>query len=128
VILFARAKLYFGIEWSLTAQTPAALLLRDDFGTHEVLLPLGELLDLLPFALVEVFIHLVVRLVAEGLEGHELSSVLDVAELLQRAPVLVVVVFEDERLLCLALLFQWRGTSRRKLLTFSCCFSRAFSL
>jgi hypothetical protein len=69
-----------------------------------VFLPLGQLLDLLPLSFIEVFIHLVVRLVAEGLEGEELGGVLDVTELFEGPPVLIVVVLEDEGLVSLTLL------------------------
>jgi hypothetical protein len=69
-----------------------------------------------------------VRLVPEGLEGQKLVVVLDVAELPERTPVLVVVVLENEGFIRFALLRGAGYTSLRKETTFSRCFSRAFSL
>lgn len=128
VVLPAGTKLYLGVEGTLAAQTPAALLLGYDFGADEVFLSLGELLDLPAFAFVVVFVHFVVRFVAEGLEGEELGMVLDISELLERSPVLVVVIFKDEGLFALALLRGGRATSRTKLAIFSFSLSWAFSL
>lgn len=68
------------------------------------------------------------RLVPEGLEGQKFVVVLHVAELLERTPVLVVVVLEDKRFIRFALLGGARYTSLRKEATFSRCFSRALSL
>jgi hypothetical protein len=69
-----------------------------------MLLPQRQLLYLPSLTLVEDLVHIVVRPVAEGLEGEELSPVLYVAELLQGTPSDEVVVLEDEVLGTVALL------------------------
>ena len=60
--------------------------------------------------------------------GQEFLSVLDVPELLERPPVLIVVVFEDEGILALTLLCKKVNTSRTKLCIRALYFSIAFSL
>lgn len=63
-----------------------------------MLLPLRQFFDFLPFPLVVVLIHLVVRLVPEGLEGHKLAGILHISEGLDRPPVFVMIVLEHKRL------------------------------
>jgi hypothetical protein len=73
-----------------------------------VFLALSQLLDLPALAFVVIFVHLVVRLVSEGLKSQELGGVLHISELLQWSPMFIVVIFKDEGLLGLALLREWR--------------------
>lgn len=60
--------------------------------------------------------------------GEEFLGVLDVSELLEWPPVLVVVVFENKGILVLTLLCKKLSTSRTKLCTLALYFSTAFYL
>lgn len=60
--------------------------------------------------------------------GEEFLGILDVAKLLKRPPMLIMVIFEDKRILALTLLRKKVNTSRTKLCTLALYFSIAFSL
>lgn len=60
--------------------------------------------------------------------GKEFLSVLDVSELLEWPPMLVVVIFKDKRILTMTLLCKNVDTSRTKLCTLTLYFSIAFYL
>lgn len=74
-----------------------------------MILSFGQLLYLLTLSLIEVFVHLVVWLVPEGLKCQELAGVLHISELFQWPPMLIVVILKHEGLLVLALLREWRA-------------------
>lgn len=93
-----------------------------------MLLALRQFFNLLPFPLIVVLIHLIVRLVPEGLEGHKLAGILHISEWLDRPPVLVMIILEHKRLLGAGLLNVSCFTSLTKLWTFSLIFSFDISL
>ena len=128
VVFLAVSKLNLGVERSLRPQTATPVLLRNHIIFDERLLPLGQVGDFFPFSFVEEPIHLVVRLVFEDLVVQELLPVLYISELLERPPVPVVVILEDEVFGRVALLGKAIATSLTKLYTLSFCFSVAFSL
>ena len=108
------SELGFGVEGALAAQAARTLGLRDKFGLHEGLLALGKFQDLSALAFCEIFIHILVRPVAERFEGNEFCGVLDIAVLLVGTPAGKVVVLEDEVSGALGLLSAARVTSWTK--------------
>jgi hypothetical protein len=68
-----------------------------------VLLSFTERLNLLAFSFIKVLVHLIAGLVPESLVTHKSRLLLNISELFEEAPLLVVIVFEMNRLGILAL-------------------------
>jgi hypothetical protein len=68
-----------------------------------VLLFFTERLNLLAFSFIEVLVHLIAGLVPESLVTDKSRLLLNISELFEEAPLLVVIVFEMKRFGILAL-------------------------